>query len=344
MDEKLEDASQGLKLLCSLPGIEQSVFEILRSLSSHVEECFNREARLLNEMKELKEEIKALKESNLKSKPKSFAAATGMVRDAPPTLSSSTSAGSAQSKPGKGRTSNGTPRTVPDATVTQDVLQPVAAAPASANSNQPRKENVVHVPPIPEDNDMWTLVSRAKVRSPKKRVFFIGNVEEGRTKEELSEYIVRRCALSSHQAYVHEADILVLKSGGLGGRVMVNEMDAPYLTAPKFWPGELYCRPWKFKEKDNPQSGGGQHRGNARPRNTNAGASLASDRGMQQCDTPRAETGRARAARSSSLPPRSEDNTFPSTPSQPLVSGRLPKRLRPSPNGAEGEPEQKLSK
>ena len=98
-------------------------------------------------------------------------------------------------------------------------------------------------------DDSWKLVSAGPPKT-KRSVAYVGNISPDCTENRLKQFIMDRSeqAMSGSSIPVHTCSVHVGESGRVSARVTVDATSMPIVTAPNFWPGPLYCRPWCFSK------------------------------------------------------------------------------------------------
>lgn len=101
------------------------------------------------------------------------------------------------------------------------------------------------------DDSTWTLVSSSKNRPVKKADLYVGNLKEGTTSDDLQQFLQSRVSSAGLSITIHRVTVAVSGSSNhTYGRLTVSATDAPLLKERNFWPGNLYCRGWQFREND----------------------------------------------------------------------------------------------
>ena len=118
----------------------------------------------------------------------------------------------------------------------------------------PKKTSRTVIEPLQSDDedDLWTLVSKAKPCG-RKAVLYVGNLEENTTEDQVQEYVRRRSMKAGiNQPKLHNCKVYRREEGELGNwaaRITVNEASAEYLCNRNFWCGRVYARPWIFRDQ-----------------------------------------------------------------------------------------------
>ena len=143
-----------------------------------------------------------------------------------------------------------------DTSISQTVLQrqlPVrnvvdSYAPTSLVEDSPEAVNAVtEFQPI--EPECWSLIS-SKKPTPKKAVFYVGNLSAATTEEKIATFVsVRSKALGIGELRVFNCKIFrhdTADSDFVGARITVCQKDSHVFENRSFWPRPSYARPWNF--------------------------------------------------------------------------------------------------
>ena len=107
------------------------------------------------------------------------------------------------------------------------------------------------LPPLPEDDESWKLVSSQKSRPTKKIDVFLGNVKPETTESSLAKYVCARAKPIRPSMAVHKVVMFSVKEGfdTATSRITEDARDLKMLLNRSFWPGQLYGRKWWYTER-----------------------------------------------------------------------------------------------
>lgn len=285
-DSKLTNAE--LKLLCSLPGVEHSVVQIVEMLAAHISEAKDREVRLLKRVEELSMQLQDIQEELFSMKNYAIAEKGSRQGSAQPQPAQHGRRRSDSKKTPRSRT-----RTAADKPAGDDETAPGAGAPArpgsetrtrtvsrsasrssgcsrtddgdsSVSSNELLDARTFSSASVGQQfdhrrpnkltamtaaDDGWQLVSAAPPRT-RRSVVYVGNLSTTCTAESLQQFIGRRCqSLGLGDICVHNCSMHTAKeSGRVSARLTVDASRLTSVTDTNFWPRPVYCRSWKFSD------------------------------------------------------------------------------------------------
>ena len=248
-----------------LLALEASVEKLLKLLSDEISASEDRDARHLKRIQELSRLVKTLQVDTT----------SHGSQDAVPTLCQSCSRhllpqGSGKSK--KSKNQKNQKNSEKNASDAASGSQPNKMTPVSQHTSSSPNGNVLPNPAAGESTQGWTEVkSRAgrKVNlAPltteddlwssltddpppvKKAVLYVGNLRQHLDNEALADSIRSRCKAGGEV----NLSILEVKLSPMPtnpsyqwAHVTVPQSAEGILTAPNFWPGRVYCRPWRFQ-------------------------------------------------------------------------------------------------
>ena len=132
---------------------------------------------------------------------------------------------------------------------------PSNASTSESNTVNPTTASLPGLLPFDESDDTWQLVCDQKPK-PKRKVFFVGNLQPDITELQLARYISSRAEKAGQDLSVQTIHVYPPHDGADNGlafsRVAVHATDAHILRLPNFWIGRVYCRPWRHKPKEQP--------------------------------------------------------------------------------------------
>ena len=247
-----------MKLLCSLPGIESSVLEVIKTLANLASESADREARFNKRIDELSRQVSGLTEEVVSLKEAAIAKAS-----VPPKFQAAQQSQRTRAKSSRNRTrthpgqaagctsssssSTGEPRSVgdtggdPEAQSDEDMQHDVTSLELEEYGEEFQPLDVI-------SDDSWQLVSSEPPR-PKKSVLYVGNLSESCTDDDIKAFTLKRSGTAGTPATVHNCSIHKAENGKISARITVDATAIALITSPNFWPRPLYARPWKFKQR-----------------------------------------------------------------------------------------------
>ena len=287
-------SDEELRLMASLPGIELSVVEILKTLAALVSESADRETRLNKRVDELSRQLKDVNEELVSLRESAIALRKATPR--PVQTQQGTGTGQPSRRRTKAGSSAGTAGTRKhDTTMSRSVSSNISrsgdeceedgSVPCNIsrssdecegdgdqdatcvdedrfqpvqNSKRSKKQCVLQV--IADDS--WKMVSSEPPRA-KKAVLYVGNLGDQCTEERLREFVQHRAAAVGTSADVHDCSMHESATGKISARLTVDAATVSTITAANFWPRPLYARQWRFKE-----SSGARHDNSSPPAKT----------------------------------------------------------------------------
>eukprot|EP00117_Sycon_ciliatum_P004485 scpid9145/ scgid8843/ len=257
------------KLLCSLPGIESSVIEVIKTLANLASESADREDRLNKRINDLSRQVSGLTQEVVSLKEAAIAKASVLPNVQASQQSQRTKRRSTKSSINRTRStrtgqaaactaSTGEPRSVGD---TGSDPEPEASSEEDSNSEiigieGPYSRRAKHrSKPVLEvlDDDSWQLVSGEPPRS-RRAVLYVGNLSSSCTEEGLKSFTQQRAVAAGGTATVHTCSLHTTEAGRVSAHLTVDAKDLTLVTTENFWPRPLYARPWRFKERTEQQS------------------------------------------------------------------------------------------
>ena len=256
------------KLLCSLPGIESSVIEVIKTLANLASESADREDRLNKRINDLSRQVSGLTQEVVSLKEAAIAKASVLPNIQAPQQSQRTKSRCTKSSRNRTRTrtgqaaactaSTGEPRSVGDTG-----SDPEASGEEDSNSEiidigieGPYGRSAKHrSKPVLEvlDDDSWQLVSGEPPRS-RRAVLYVGNLSSSCTEDGLKSFTQQRAVAAGGTATVHTCSLHTTEAGRVSAHLTVDAKDLTLVTTENFWPRPLYARPWRFKERTEQQS------------------------------------------------------------------------------------------
>lgn len=253
-----------IKLLCSIPGIESSVFDIVKTLSALVSESADREVRLQNRIGELAMQIKGLNEEVVALKESAIATAS-----VPPTICPAAQQTQRTTKR-KGPRSRTRTRTGQDATCTGSEHRSVSrsvrvgtgdtGSDHEMSSEEDESSQTVGCPSVKTlktklprfseinddeaDADSWQVLTSRKPTA-KKSVLFVGNLKPDITESRLTQFVVNRAKRADVDVAVHACKTFP-KDGHVSARIVINKSSVELVNSKAFWPQPVYSRSWNF--------------------------------------------------------------------------------------------------
>ena len=109
--------------------------------------------------------------------------------------------------------------------------------------------------PLAVNDESWKLVSD-KPQSVRKAALYVGNLRPEVSESELVQFIYSRCEAAGHEKPAEiRASLKPMKNTPVvWAHVVLPRAAAKTLLSPGFWPGQVYCRQWQFREsKGKPQ-------------------------------------------------------------------------------------------
>ena len=262
-----------VKLLCSLPGIESSILDVVKTLATFVTESADRETRLKNRIDDLSRQIAGLNEEVVALRESAIVAASASPLTPPAVAHNQHSQRTMEST--AGRTSKRTrTRTGQAATCTTDADEHRSTSrsvgdPASdheTSTEDEDKSQAIERPTVkpkplklePITDDTWKLVSNEPHRV-KKAVIYVGNLNSHSSEESVKEFTEQRSAAVNKPVKVHQCSIHTTEDGKVSARLMIDATDLEIATAPNFWPRPLYARVWRHRERPKGDTLSGSH-------------------------------------------------------------------------------------
>ena len=263
-------SDEELRLMASLPGIEVSVVEILKTLAAFVSESADRETRLNKRVDELSRQLKDVNEELVSLRESAIALRKATPRPV------QTQQGTGADQPSRRRTkagSAGTGTRKHDTTMSRSVPSNISrsgdeceedgsvpcnislssdecegdgdqdAIPTKSQTDVTESKPIFHV----IEDDSWKLVSSERPKN-KRAVVYVGNIATDSTDSHFRQFIKTRSEFLGASIPVHTCSIWLSESGRAFARVTIDATSLSTVTAPNFWPRPVYCRPWRFLE------------------------------------------------------------------------------------------------
>ena len=240
-------ADSEVKLLCSLPGIESSVVDVMKTLAALVTESADREERLNNRIDDLSRQIAGLNEEVVALRESAIASPRPATADEPQRTRTPQSRRRTRTR--KGQAQDATRDQSQDATrATTDEGDVQHAGQRNLeledDDNEPQTLDIIA-------DDSWQLVAQEPPRA-KKTVIFVGNLGTNCSEESIKTFVKRRAEAVGSTASVHNSSIHTTQTGKVSARICIDATDLSLVTTPDFWPRPLYARPWEYRDRPKP--------------------------------------------------------------------------------------------
>ena len=310
-----------MKLLCSLPGIEQTLLSVLQTLTSHISESRDRGGRLHQRVDDLSTQLLALREEFC-SLQKSAIVVPDKAPARPTQHQVQGDKSRTRTKPRNRPPQQGQPDPAAaanqldpaDADAGQQSGQIDVASGSAQHETRTRTDDPGFVDPEPVQSDCeksqpimavikddsWKLVAAGPPRK-KRSVFFVGNLSHDCTVDSLTEFVHRRSESVGTPVKAHQCSLHTAGNGQVSARISVDATSKLTVTSANFWPRPLYCRPWRFHTSTNANAATStsSSKGSRHNKNNNSTSSSTSSR-RSSTSSHRSSTSSRRSSSSTS--------------------------------------------
>lgn len=245
------------KLLCSLPGIEVNVLEILQSLQAEIGRAKDREEQLHRKLDDVMTELSSVKKElgRIAKEKKSFAEVTVAAGKTPTGTSSNQARGGATGPATGTRTDESAAHHGPPTCTASDsegeAKRGTKRTPAGHHGHTQRSKPKFKLPK-PQQSESWDLVADEAPRE-KRGVFYVGNLHTKCTEEKLRNFISHKAEEAEAKVTVHSCSMRLAGNGKMSARVAVDECFLPLVLHEYFFARPLYARMWKFDDDSTNQ-------------------------------------------------------------------------------------------
>ena len=256
-----------IKLLSSIPEIESSVFEMVKTLSALVSESANREVRLKNRIDELVMQITGLKEEVVAMKESAIATAsvTSPPAEQQPQMQSTTRRKGSRSRTRRDQVTKCTGAAAGEhRSAFKRVHVDDTGSDREISSEEDESFQTVGRPPVkpqktsfdPIADESWKLVSK-EPHQTRKAVVYVGNLHADCTEERVTEFTQQRSVAVAKSVKVHECSMHTTEDGKVSARLTLDATGLETVTAANFWPRPLYARAWRHRKRPQGDSSSG---------------------------------------------------------------------------------------